>query len=74
MGNETVGTIFNAIFCIGEIATALFTQDIQGAVAEQAAKMLWIFAAMAGEIGAVFILQKFMIVHNKAPFPVLLLA
>lgn len=40
MGNKAVCTVLDALFRIAEVAAALITQRIQGAVAEQAVKIL----------------------------------
>ena len=58
MGAQTAGAVLNAILGIGETAAAVFAQGIEGAVAEDATKSLWVGILVAGEVFAGFVLEE----------------
>ena len=67
MGMQAPGAIFDSIFQVAEAAAALVCQTIQRAVAEQAAKSIWIGAFMAGKILAFPVLEKVIVTHTNSP-------
>ena len=58
------GAVFNSAFRIGKITTAVFSQGIQRAKAEQAAEMIRIRSPMAGKIFTFFVLKKIIMRHS----------
>ena len=63
VGPQAGGAILDTGLRVGVIAAAVFTQGIEGAVAEDAAEGIGICARMAGEILAGFVLEKIVICH-----------
>ena len=58
VGVQAVGAVFDAVARIGEIASAVFAESIEGAVAEEAGEGFGVGVLVAGEVFAVFILEK----------------
>ena len=63
MWNQAGGAVLYSTLCIGKIAAALIPQRIERAVAEKAAKLLFIFTLMARKILTFLILEKFIMLH-----------
>ena len=73
VGHQTVRTVLDAIFCVFEIAAAVFTQSIQRTVAEQAVEVFLVLSLVAREKLALPVLEKFIVfgfqfLHNAPPF------
>ena len=68
MGPQTEGAVLDPLLVIPEAAAAVFSQSIQGAIAEQAAELLWIRAWMAGKILTFLILEKIIMTHIASSF------
>jgi hypothetical protein len=64
MGPQAGGAVFDAVFRIGKIATAIFSQRIKGTVAEQATETFRMVGFVAREVFAFGILEKFVICHS----------
>jgi hypothetical protein len=63
VGHKATGAILDAALGISEIAAAFIPQRVQRAVTEKAVKIRGIFALMAWEIFALFILKKLIMLH-----------
>ena len=63
MGAQTIGAVFDSLFGIPEAAAAVFSQAVQGAVAEEAAESFRICTGMTGKIFAFLILKEIIICH-----------
>ena len=68
MGAQTGGAILDAAARITKIAAAVFSQGIQGTIAEQTAELRRVSTLVAGKIFAFFILKKIVIWHSNSPF------
>ena len=64
MRAKTVAAVFNSLICIAEITTALISQAIQRAIAEQAAEGLRIRPFVAGEVLTFPVLEEIVIRHS----------
>ena len=67
MGAETVGAVLDAVGQVAETAATLIPQGVQGAIAEQAVKILRVCPGMTGEIFTFPILKKIVMAHIKPP-------
>ena len=67
VGTETVGAVFDTVGQVAETATAFVTQGIQGAIAKQTAKGIWIRPRMTGEIFTFPVLKKIVMSHVTPP-------
>lgn len=65
VGQLAVGAVLNAFFCITEIASAIFSQRIEGTIAEQAIEILFIRTLVTREIFAIFMAKE----RKLFPFP-----
>ena len=63
MGLQAIGAILNTVGQILESTAAFVTQSIQGAIAEQAVKMLRVHILVARKIFTFPVLEKFVIGH-----------
>ena len=63
MRPDATGAIFDPLFSITEIATAVFSQAIQRTIAENATEFFCCHAFVAGKIFAFFILKKIIMGH-----------
>ena len=63
MGHKATGAILDAALGISEIAATFISQCVQRTVTEKAVKIRGIFALMAWEIFALFILEKLIMLH-----------
>jgi hypothetical protein len=61
---ETVAAVLNALFCVGKIPAAVFSQGIQRTKTEQTAEGFRISSGMTGEILIFPVLKKVEITHN----------
>lgn len=58
VGHQAVGAIFDAVFGIAAVSTAVVPQSVQRTVAEQAIKSAAVLYLVAGEIPAIFVLKN----------------
>jgi hypothetical protein len=58
VGHQAVGAIFDAVFGIAAVSTAVVPQNVQRTVAEQAIKIAVVLCLVAGEIPAIFVLKN----------------
>jgi len=63
VGPKSRGAIFNSFLRIPEIATTVFSQAVQGAIAENTAERIGICAGMAGKIFTLAMLEKIVVWH-----------
>ncbi len=76
VGKAAFAAVFYALFCIAEISAALVAQGIQRTVAEQAVEIFRVICLMAGEVFAVLMAEKcvllslpvFFFAHHSYPF------
>ena len=68
MGAQTAGAVFDTVFGVGEIAAAILTQSVEGAVAEDAAKSFRVGILVAGEVFTGFVLEKVVVWHGFTSF------
>ena len=64
VGPQAVGAVFDTLLRVAEIAAALISQGIQGAVAEHTAKVLRVSTLVAGKIFTFPILIKIIMAHG----------
>ena len=63
VGAQALGTILDAIVCIGELTAAFVTQGVEGAVTEQAAESFRVCIFVTGEIFTFLVLEKIIVGH-----------
>ena len=68
MGAQTAGAVFDTVFGVGEIAAAILTQSVEGAVAEDAGEALRIGILVAGEVFTLLVLEKVVVWHGFTSF------
>ena len=68
VGFQASRAILEALGGVSKIAAAVFTQAVQGAVAEHAAEGRRVGVFMAGEIFAFLMLVKIVVRHRFPPF------
>ena len=61
---RTIGAVFNALFGVGEIASACRTQGVQRAVAKGAVEGFTLEKRMTGIVRALFIGKHALVLHN----------
>ena len=68
VGPQAVGAVFDTLLRVAEIATALVSQGIQGAVAEQAAEAFRVGPGVAGKVFTFPVLKKIVMGHEICSF------
>jgi hypothetical protein len=68
VGAQAIGAVLDAVLGVGEIATAVFAQSIEGAVAEDAGEGIRICVLVAGEVFTGFVLEKVVVWHGFTSF------
>jgi len=59
-----VHAVLYTLFGIGKIASAFRPQEIEGAVAEQTVEVIFLYAAVTGEVFTFFVLKKLIILRH----------
>ena len=59
-----VCAVFDATAYIGKTSAATVAQCIQGAIAEQAVEVFFLYPLMTGKVFTVPVLEKFIVLHH----------
>lgn len=68
VGTQAGRAVLDAVFCVVEIAAAVFAQGIEGAVAENAGEGFGVGMFVAGEIFTLPVLEKIIMCHEVTSF------
>ena len=68
MGTQAGGAVLDAVLGVGEIAAAILTQSVEGAVAEDAGESIRVGILVAGEVFALPVLEKIIMCHSVTSF------